>query len=235
MTLKVTKIEPGMNQGEDTQDSTQGGNPGQTYPVPTKMNKDEPKNTIEVLDTSFHPWPKTPRWSKEMVTITEKLDGTNAQLLLLPDGQWKAGSRNRWLSAESDNYSFHLWCSQNINELLKLGHGRHYGEWWGLGIQRGYGLFERRFSLFNVVRPYESLPACVSLVPVLYKGPIDPQQIETCMESLTTSGSRAAPGYMKAEGLVIHHLSTQIRYKRLTENDTLHKGEASDIASRTHA
>ena len=30
--------------------------------------------------------------------------------------------------------------------------GRHFGEWWGSGIQRGYGLDEKTFSLFNAYR-----------------------------------------------------------------------------------
>lgn len=185
----------------------------------------------ETQDTSFQPWPKIPRYSKEVMVLTEKIDGTNGQLLILPDGTWKAGSRNRWLSPESDNYGFHSWVSQNIEELKKLGHGRHYGEWWGNGIQRGYGLSEKRFSLFNVMRPYEYYPSCVSLVPVLYKGVIDQGKIESHYTDLQLNGSKAVPGFMKPEGLVVHHLTTKIRYKRLLENDSLHKGEVEEKAN----
>jgi hypothetical protein len=31
-----------------------------------------------------------------------------------------------------------------------LGAGRHFGEWWGAGVQRRYGQTAKRFSLFNV-------------------------------------------------------------------------------------
>jgi hypothetical protein len=70
-----------------------------------------------------------------------------------------AGSRNRWLTVEGDNFGFCRWITEHKDELLGLGVGRHYGEWWGCGIQRGYGCKngersspERHFSLFNVSR-----------------------------------------------------------------------------------
>ncbi len=61
------------------------------------------------------------------------------------------GSRTRWITAQDDNHGFARWVEGNKQELLKLGAGRHFGEWWGSGIQRGYGLQkgEKRFSLFN--------------------------------------------------------------------------------------
>jgi len=63
-----------------------------------------------------------------------------------------AGSKNRWLdtSSKGDNFGFAKWVQENSEELLKLGEGRHFGEWFGKGIQRGYGLNEKRFALFNV-------------------------------------------------------------------------------------
>ena len=101
----------------------------------------------EALDpTVFVGFPKLTRLSKGAI-ITEKLDGTNAQILIMPDGLVVAGSRNRYLTVDDDNFGFAKWVKANEEELRAgLGVGRHFGEWWGLGIQRGYGLQEKRFS-----------------------------------------------------------------------------------------
>src|SRR4051812_22881421 len=119
----------------------------------------------------FEAFPKMPRLSREMV-ITEKIDGTNAQVFITPvdilgaqtcNVPWiatigglaiAAGSRTRWLAptGQGDNFGFAAWVQANVEELITLGPGRHFGEWWGKGIQRGYGLAEKKFSLFNVGR-----------------------------------------------------------------------------------
>src|SRR6266404_7201095 len=96
----------------------------------------------------FVAFPKIPRISREMI-ITEKLDGTNAQVWIGDYGEFQTGSRNRWITPgkATDNAGFAGWCEENKEELLKLGPGHHFGEWWGRGIQRTYGLNEKRFSL----------------------------------------------------------------------------------------
>jgi hypothetical protein len=101
----------------------------------------------------FQEFPKIPRLSRD-IRITEKIDGTNACVVVPEDPAALviAQSRNRFIYPEDDNYGFALWVQQHSDELRGLGPGRHFGEWWGLGIQRGYGLSERRFSLFNVSR-----------------------------------------------------------------------------------
>lgn len=66
-----------------------------------------------------------------------------------------AQSRNRFITPQADNFGFAAWVRENAEGLISiLGPGRHFGEYWGNGIQRGYGLprGERRFSLFNVTR-----------------------------------------------------------------------------------
>jgi hypothetical protein len=65
-----------------------------------------------------------------------------------------AGSRSQYITPERDNHGFARWVQDDADELWALGEGRHFGEWWGSGIQRGYGLQkgEKRFSLFNVAR-----------------------------------------------------------------------------------
>lgn len=121
----------------------------------------------------FEEFQKIPRLKRGCV-ITEKIDGTNAQVYISDEGIIQFGSRSRYITPADDNYGFARWAEAHKDELIKLGPGRHFGEWWGSGIQRGYGLKngDKRFSLFNVGRwTPETLPACVGLVPVLYEGP----------------------------------------------------------------
>lgn len=175
----------------------------------------------------FEPFPKMPRLSRECV-ITEKIDGTNAQIFIGEDGSFLVGSRNRWITPEQDNYGFARWAYAHRDELLALGPGRHFGEWWGQGIQRGYGLTEKRFSLFNVSRwNAENVPACVSVVPTLYTGPFDTQIVMGELIQLAATGSEAAPGFMQPEGIVIYHTAAGICFKKTIEKDASPKGVAA--------
>ncbi len=47
----------------------------------------------------FIKYPKTPRLFREII-VTEKLDGTNAQIVVNEDGTVQAGSRNRWITLQ---------------------------------------------------------------------------------------------------------------------------------------
>lgn len=179
--------------------------------------------------TEFEEFPKIPRLSRDIV-VTEKLDGTNAQICITRKNisseleyTVRAGSRNRWLTPEDDNFGFAQWVRENITELYKLGEGRHYGEWWGSGIQRGYGLQkgEKKFSLFNTHRWSESLlrPACCDVVPVLYRGEFTMAAIAICMQKLRKEGSFAAPGFMSPEGVIIFHTAANTMFKKTLEKD----------------
>ena len=172
----------------------------------------------------FVSFPKIPRLQKECV-VTEKIDWTNGLIYITDDGDMFVGSRNRWLSAESDNFGFHRWATENRDELEKLGPGRHHGEWWGSGIQRGYGLVkgEKRFSLFNVnIWDEENKPECCYVVPTLYSGEFDTSRIDCVMEYLLNEGSFASPGFMKPEGAMIYHSAANHYFK--APFDTEHKG-----------
>src|SRR5512139_1872288 len=167
--------------------------------------------------SEFEKFPKIPRLKNSLMRITEKIDGTNAQILISadPSQPLQAGSRNRWIwpntdtDKQKDNYGFAAWVAENESMLRRLGPGRHFGEWWGQGIGRNYGLATRRFSLFNVGRYAKSgLPEGLSeigvgLVPVLYEGPADTLMPGAYREALVMNGSVAEPGFMNPEGLVV--------------------------------
>jgi hypothetical protein len=208
-----------------------------------------------VKDIDFEAFPKIPRLRRNAV-VTEKIDGTNAQVFIteclgpfLNDGETRvvlhgtpylvrAGSRNRWLTREADNFGFAAWVEDHADELVKLGPGRHFGEWYGLGIQRGYGLDHKRFALFNTGRwfpkswgsgePVDYItpgskaavaPDCCDVVPVLRIGTYSDSVVELAVWELQEFGSRAVPGFMMPEGVVVYHTASRQTYKRLIEGD----------------
>ena len=176
--------------------------------------------------TDFIPFPKIPRLKRGCV-ITEKIDGTNAQIVIGEDGSIRAGSRNRWITPQDDNYGFAGWVERNKEELLQLGPGQHFGEWWGNGIQRNYGLKEKKFSLFNSGRWSTGRPACCDVVPVLYAGEFNSDSVETVLAKLVDTGSIAAPSFMKPEGIIVFMTASGHLYKVLAENDDKPKGLAA--------
>ena len=198
--------------------------------------------------SEFQPFPKMARWSRDII-ITEKIDGTNAQIYIhrispeneehggvatvgnLQDGFYAihAGSRTRWLdtSSKGDNFGFAKWVETHAEELVALGEGRHFGEWWGQGIQRNYGLSEKRFSLFNSSRwaNNNDLPPCCEVVPVLYDGPNNEYEINHVLDVLAEEGSRAAPGFLNPEGIIIYHTAANIGFKKTIKDDDKAKGQ----------
>lgn len=196
--------------------------------------------------TTFNEFPKIARLSRECV-ISEKIDGTNAQIFISEDGDFMTGSRTRWITPTDDNFGFAAWAYASRDELIKLGPGRHFGEWWGAGIQRKYGLSEKRFSLFNTIRwclngqqparietqdprieKYQDvLPPCVGLVPVLYRGIFTTNACSTALERLSTLGSVAAPGFMKPEGIVVYHTAAGVGFKKTIEKDDAPKSRTT--------
>jgi len=177
-----------------------------------------------IIDT-FIPFPKIPRLKRGCI-ITEKIDGTNAQVVVGEDGSVRAGSRKRWITPDNDNFGFATWVKQHEDELRDLGPGQHFGEWWGLGIQRGYELSERRFSLFNSGRWSSERPTCCHVVPVLYAGDFSTNTVDWVMDTLKETGSQAAPGFMKPEGIIVFMTAARHLYKVLAENDEQPKGLA---------
>lgn len=221
---------------------------------------DSPGTAKETAVSEFKEFPKMARLSRDCV-ITEKIDGTNAQILILSTTEvsevdkekmvWGdggtailAGSRTRWITPKDDNYGFAKWVSEMAPWLLHLGPGRHFGEWWGAGIQRGYGVATKRWSLFNVGRWHlygeepraiptqdprvtkttQELPSCCGLVPILYSGMFTTRAVETALAELQNLGSAAAPGFMKPEGVVCFHTAANFGFKKTIEKDEVPKG-----------
>ena len=161
-------------------------------------------------DRPFDGFGKIGRAQKAMTcVITEKIDGTNAQIVI-EDGKIVAvGSRKRWIAPgkTTDNYGFAGWVERNYEELLGLGDGVHFGEWYGSGIQCGYGLTdgEKHFALFNTDRWHEDNPPpeCCQVVPVLYRGEFNTNYLKREMVYLSQGGSKLVPGFMKPEGVIV--------------------------------
>ena len=174
----------------------------------------------------FEPWPKIPRVNKAMgCVITEKIDGTNAQVHLSraqeddkddPDViaiqettdiplAMRIGSRSRWITPQSDNYHFARSVKEKVDTYFALGEGAHFGEWYGLGIQHGYGMKEKRLALFNNFRwDNISRPEGIDVVPTLYRGDYYPELINDIATKLKNEGSVLVPGFMKPEGFIIY-------------------------------
>jgi hypothetical protein len=178
------------------------------------------------MSIEFPKFPSIPRLFREAV-VTEKIDGTNAIIHVAEDDTVIAGSRSRWITPEDDNFGFAKWVKANEEELrTKLGYGTHYGEWYGSGIQRGYGLKEKRFALFNVHRWSDDSvrPSCCDVVPVLSRGDFDTALIRGTAESLLTNGSVLVPGFMKPEGIVVFHVKSGQLFKYTFDKNDGHKG-----------
>lgn len=201
------------------------------------------KNDPKISD--FREFPKIARLSRDCI-ITEKLDGTNGQVYITEDGQMLVGSRNRWITPEADNYGFASWAYAHREELMTLGPGRHFGEWWGQGVQRKYAMNEKKWSLFNVARwcligetpkpisgpdprvikMQDMLPACCSLVPVLYQGVFTTNACEDAINDLKINGSKASPGFKDPEGIVCFHIAGNFGFKKTIKGDEAPKGKS---------
>jgi len=192
----------------------------------------------------FKSFAKIARLSREIV-ITEKIDGTNGLIYIDEQNNIFAGSRNRWLwgsiqeEIHNDNHGFAAWVKENQKKLLQLGPGYHYGEWAGQGIQRNYGLKEKRFYLFNINKWWdrerngelkegatqEYCPSCCYVIPILYKGVFNTEAIENVLNNLKKEGSVAVPGFMKPEGIVIFHKASKQLFKKTILNDEKPKNQ----------
>ena len=203
------------------------------------------------MTIDFESFGKIPRLFRN-ITVTEKIDGTNAAVGVTPfffdnpvpgnatlatvplDGGGAdrylvyAQSRNRIITPDKDNFGFARWVWDHAASLAAdLGSGLHFGEWWGSGIQRGYGLAngDKRFSLFNVKRwdEYEIATGFttpwLTTVPVIQRGEMSTVMVKGAIEMLRLNGSYAAPGFMNPEGVVVYHAAGNTLFKATIDND----------------
>lgn len=215
------------------------------------MTGDQTQKEVPTTDpVVFQEFEKIARLNREVI-VTEKIDGTNGQVhIRSADGSVlvhgydcqiaidgvphyiRAGSRNRWVAhvGGDDNNGFGRWVYQHAHELAALGAGAHFGEWWGQGIQRKYGLTEKRWSLFNVGRwkdPGDAfappsavlVPLCCNVVPIIATG-VGMDCVEVALGALRKQGSFAASGFMHPEGVVAFHTAARTLFKVTLERDS---------------
>jgi len=157
------------------------------------------------MTVEFKGFPKISRENPFRVTITEKLDGTNA-CVVVKDGEVIAvQSRKRFITPEDDNYGFAGWVDRNKDDLKSLGDGYHYGEWAGLGIQKNpHNLTDKQFFLFNTFRWNSNnmnKPECCNVVPILFEGIL---QSSTIPDLLSKLENQAKEGE-SPEGVIVYY------------------------------
>jgi hypothetical protein len=141
---------------------------------------------------------KIPDISTLSMTITQKIDGVNANIYI----------KNGHLEDASSSlnfFGFEEYIDRNKSEIIsKLGDGSHYGEWCGPGINSGEGLAEKKLVLFNFRRWVgKPLPSQMGVVPLIYEGPVSLKKINEIMDELKRNGSYLVTGFMNPEGIVI--------------------------------
>jgi hypothetical protein len=180
-------------------------------------------------------------------------DGTSVVAGTTTDGhgmpEWEylvfAQSRKRIITPgkSTDNFGFAGWVHENAAPLANLlGPGRHFGEWWGQGIQRGYGLDHKRFSLFDTERwmwinnstetsswslDHNGLeiPRHLDVVPIVDQGEFNMDDIDSALARLEDTGSVAAKKatltttYHQPEGVVIYMPQARLSFKKTLEGD----------------
>jgi len=163
---------------------------------------------VEQVNTTieFEAWPKIPRGILGDVVITEKMDGTNACVIIQNGVIAGVQSRKRMLNVgkDVDNYGFASYVMQNKDIFLELGEGKHYGEWAGLGIQKNpHGLDSKYFYLFNTRRwgSHHLPPEGIRVVRVLHHGEYSALTIDEVMNNLKDTS--VSEGY-KAEGIIVY-------------------------------
>lgn len=195
----------------------------------------------------FQRFPSLTRFSHDW-TITEKLDGTNAAVnIVMPVGSDAdeifienghniiaehdgfvvfAQSRSKLITPgkSTDNHGFARYVQDNAEEIVvKLGEGRHFGEWVGKGInKRHYDLPGKQFALFNTYRwTGADLPEQMTVVPILFQGYSDDPGAEAvkAMQKMKNEGSAFAPGYMNPEGVVMYHGPSRTTFKKTYDYD----------------
>ena len=157
------------------------------------------------MKVEFKAWEKIPRENPFNVTITEKMNGTNACIIIIDGEIVGVQSRTRMITPEDDNYGFAGWAERNAEDLTNLGDGYHYGEWAGLGIKKNpHNLPEKQFFLFNTFRwnsEKPNRPECCNVVPILFQGMLTPETIPELLIKLQLDAAEN----QTPEGVIAYH------------------------------
>lgn len=190
-------------------------------------------------NTQIDPAAPTTRRQELSESIALQKGGYIAAFVEADDERYLVGaqSRNRLITPgkQTDNHGFAGWVFEHADLFVALlGEGRHFGEWWGSGIARGYGLpkGEKRFSLFRSDKYAETLLSwkaaldgelgenAIDVVPVMHRGLFDLQEVENCLQHLDEYGSIASGnGFKPAEGVVVFHTAANQVFKQTLEGD----------------
>lgn len=181
----------------------------------------------------FESFGKITRYENVTVTITEKIDGTNGCIVFDEDGTLLGvQSRKRIITPgkATDNFGFAGWVADNATDLFKFfGPGRHYGEWFGSGIQRGYGMDDKWFAPFNTHRfndELENWPENVCPTPVLNVASIAHMNalVANSLNFLKQDGSQLHPAveFGNPEGIMVY--MSNVGYLKVPF-ESGHKGE----------
>ena len=169
--------------------------------------------------SEFKAWPKIGRDNPFEVTITEKMNGTNACIIIEEGKITGIQSRKRLITPEDDNYGFAAWVKHNEEALIGLGEGYHYGEWTGLGIQKNpHNMENKKLFLFNTFKwnpNNPNLPECCDVVPVLYQGMLQANTIEELLSALVENAKQK----QNPEGLVVYYHA----FRKYTKHTIKHK------------
>lgn len=167
----------------------------------------------------FKAWPKIQRYDEGIsIVITEKIDGTNACIIVDEGKVLGIQSRKRLITPDKDNMGFASWVTEHEEQLATLGTGYHFGEWAGPGIQKNpLGLEQKEFFLFNPFRHNEEYfnwlnpqlsRGKVQSVPLLYQGKYTPGIVESTFEELDANTEYKPEGVMiyfpKADSYIKH-------------------------------
>ena len=183
--------------------------------------------------------------------ISEKIDGTNGLIEIQNKANnsntgsmiVKFGSRNRYISFSDDNAGFANFFrhyekkfKNMAKEIIASSYNedsqtdeiptenyplRIYGEWFGKGIQRGYGLDDKYFMPFSSFYAEHMIKAGIPniMMPnIMYTGKFSLEVVDNCMNCLT-SGSfhNLITNYDNPEGIVIYFPKYNFRLKQTFE------------------
>ena len=161
------------------------------------------------MSEMFEAWPKIPRHKGFQVIVSEKIDGTNAAVVIRDGAMVACQSRKRIITPDEDNYGFAAWAHANEEALVAfLGEGRHFGKWAGEGIQKNpLRLVGKWFFLFNTSRhdaqAARALGIGLDVVPVIYSGEARPGLAVELMADLAEARA------YEPEGIILYYPSTR--------------------------